>query len=163
MSFNGNRRLLIRMLPNRGFDVRQRPRVGYQQTFCSSAASRCARPLPHGFTGHVARPSRSIVSRSLPLGSTATLAALPAMSLIPVAPFLSAHPCWCGLHNAHVECFETRSLPALTRRYPSRLYLLCRSCRSLNRRAIPPLGEFRFHWSNITQLAREPAHPRIFR
>jgi hypothetical protein len=37
--------------------------------------------------GHVAHPSRSIVSRSLPLGSTATLAALPAMSLTPVAPF----------------------------------------------------------------------------
>jgi len=29
---------------------------------------------------------RSIVSRSLPLGSTATLAAVPAMSLIPFAP-----------------------------------------------------------------------------
>jgi hypothetical protein len=25
------------------------------------ASSRCARPLPHGFTGHVARPSRSIL------------------------------------------------------------------------------------------------------
>ena len=32
-------------------------------------------------------PARSIVSRWLPLGSTATLAALPAMSLIPSAPF----------------------------------------------------------------------------
>ena len=32
-------------------------------------------------------PKRSIVSRSLPLGSTATLAALPAMSLFPDAPF----------------------------------------------------------------------------
>jgi len=34
---------------------------------------------------------RVIVSRSLPLSSTATLAALPAMSLTPVAPFLSYH------------------------------------------------------------------------
>ena len=42
---------------------------------------------PRGLTGHVAHPGRSIVSRSLPLGSTATPAALPAMSLIPVAPF----------------------------------------------------------------------------
>ena len=33
---------------------------------------------------------RVIVSRSLPLGSTATLAALPAMSLTPVAPFVEA-------------------------------------------------------------------------
>jgi hypothetical protein len=35
----------------------------------------------------VADPISSIVSRSLPLGSTAALTALPAMSLIPSAPF----------------------------------------------------------------------------
>ena len=46
-----------------------------------------ARPLPHGFTGHVARPSRSIVSQLLPQHPTAALTALPAMSLAPVAPF----------------------------------------------------------------------------
>ena len=71
------------------------------------------RPLPRGFTGHVAHPIRSIVSRLRPQHSTATsrlcrpcrsshslhctsaapaaldryLAALPAMSLIPFAPF----------------------------------------------------------------------------
>ena len=58
--------------PNRGFDVRQRPRVEHQQMFCISAASRCARPLntpPRSRaqpTGHVARSSRSIETRSLP-------------------------------------------------------------------------------------------------
>ena len=46
-----------------------------------------ARPLPHGFTGHVARPSRSIVSQLLAQHPTAALTALPAMSLAPVAPF----------------------------------------------------------------------------
>ena len=30
------------------------------------ARSRSARPLPHGFTGHVARPSRSVETRSFP-------------------------------------------------------------------------------------------------
>jgi hypothetical protein len=53
-------------------------------------SSRCARPLPRGVTGHVAHPSRFIVSRQLPLRSTATLTALPAMSLAPVAPFAEA-------------------------------------------------------------------------
>ena len=52
-------------------------------------------------------PKRSIVSRSLPLGSTATLAALPAMSLIPVAPFgLSVCPSM-SLPN-HVEAEVTK-------------------------------------------------------
>jgi hypothetical protein len=36
---------------------------------------------------YVAHPIRSIVSRQLPLRSTATLAAVPAMSLAPFAPF----------------------------------------------------------------------------
>ena len=50
--------------------------------------------LPHrstatrrGCAGHVAHPLRSIVFRQLPLRSTATLAAVPDMSLIPFAPF----------------------------------------------------------------------------
>jgi len=33
---------------------------------CISAASRSTRPLPRGFTGHVAHPSRSIETRLLP-------------------------------------------------------------------------------------------------
>jgi len=36
------------------------------------SSSRCARPLPRGITGHVAHPTRSIVSQQLPLRSTAT-------------------------------------------------------------------------------------------
>jgi hypothetical protein len=47
--------------PIRGSAARARWRVGHPQMFCISAASRCARPLTHGFTGHVARPSRSIL------------------------------------------------------------------------------------------------------
>ena len=43
-------------------------------------------PFPSTSNCRVVHPIRSIVSRSLPLGSTATLAALPAMSLAPVAP-----------------------------------------------------------------------------
>ena len=39
------------------------------------------------FPFYVAHPIRSIVSRSLPLGSPATRRGLPAMSLIPFAPF----------------------------------------------------------------------------
>ena len=39
---------------------------------------------------YVAHPIHSIVSRSLQLGSTATLAALPAMSLTPLAPLYLA-------------------------------------------------------------------------
>jgi len=41
-----------------------------------------------GLTGHVAHPIRSIVSRQLPLRSTAYPRGLPAISLIPVAPLL---------------------------------------------------------------------------
>ena len=37
--------------------------------------------------GQLKTSATNIVSRSLPLGSTASLAALPAMSLIPFAPF----------------------------------------------------------------------------
>jgi len=51
-------------------------------------SSRCARPLPRGITGHVAHPIRSIVSQLLPAAFDRYLAALPAMSLIPFAPFL---------------------------------------------------------------------------
>ena len=40
------------------------------------------------FTFYVAPPIRSIVSRSLPLSSTATFAALPAMSLTPFVPLV---------------------------------------------------------------------------
>ena len=59
-----------------------------------------ARPLPHGFTGHVAVPNGSIVSRSLPLGST-------------------AHPRGCTGHVADsISSIETRSLPALARCFP---------------------------------------------
>ena len=54
---------------------------------CISSAPAALDHIPRDVTGHVAHPDRSIVSRLLPQRSTATLAALPAMSLIPIAPF----------------------------------------------------------------------------
>ena len=48
------------------------------------------------------------VSRQLPAALDRYLTALPAMSLVPVAPFLSAQPRCCGLHIAHDECFGAR-------------------------------------------------------
>jgi hypothetical protein len=71
--------------------------------FCISLAPARLDRYPCGFTGHVAHPGRSIVSRQLPAALDGYLTALPAMSLAPVAPFLSAEPCWCDLHNAHAE------------------------------------------------------------
>jgi hypothetical protein len=55
------------------------------------AALPSTRAIPDRDVFYVAHPARSIVSRSLPLGSTATFAALPAMSLIPFAPFSAKH------------------------------------------------------------------------
>ena len=72
-----------RPLPSRLYRPCRSPR----SLHCISLAPARLDRYPRGFTGHVAHPSRSIVSRSLPLGSTATLAALPAMSVTPVAPF----------------------------------------------------------------------------
>jgi hypothetical protein len=74
---------------------------------CISLAPARLDRYPRGFTGHVADPVSSIVSRSLPLGSTATLAVLPAMSLIPSAPLYLG---------------SSRSARPL----PSRLYRPCR-------------------------------------
>ena len=44
-------------------------------TFCISLVPTRLDRYPRGFTGHVAHPCRSIVSRQLPLRSTATFAA----------------------------------------------------------------------------------------
>src|SRR6266480_5214050 len=80
---------------------------------------------PRGLTGHVAHPGRSIVSRSLPLVSTATLAALPALSLTPVAP----------LYLARSSC---------ARPLPSRLCRPCRSPRSLHCISLAPAALDRY-------------------
>ena len=56
--------------------------------FCISAASRCARPLPHGFTGHVACPSRSIlVSPALFLRFAQAAGALLGRAVAPLGEF----------------------------------------------------------------------------
>src|SRR6266536_5440838 len=49
-----------------------------------------------GFTGHVARPSRSIETRSFPSLARRYLATLPSMSLTPVAPFRSSRRSACA-------------------------------------------------------------------
>jgi len=77
---------------------------------CISAASRCARPLPHGFTGHVAHPSRSIETRSLP-----TLTHV----LPPISTCRFAHLC------------RPRPRGSVHSLLPSQLCLLCRSSQSL--------------------------------
>src|SRR5438034_6890993 len=64
-----------------------RPCRSPRSLHCISLAPARLDRYPRGVTGPVAHPGRSIVSRSLPLVSTATLAALPALSLTPVAPF----------------------------------------------------------------------------
>jgi hypothetical protein len=61
------------------FDVRRSDGLTYSLPLLSASRLRTSMSL---------NPLRSIVSRSLPLGSTATFAALPAMSLTPVAPFV---------------------------------------------------------------------------
>jgi hypothetical protein len=48
------------------------------------------------------------VSRQLPAALDRYLTALPAMSLAPVASFLSAQPRCCGLHNPQDERFGAR-------------------------------------------------------
>jgi hypothetical protein len=48
--------------------------------------------MPNRSAKLLIHPISSIVSRQLPLRSTATLAALPAMSLIPLAPFNGEKP-----------------------------------------------------------------------
>ena len=48
------------------------------------------------------------VSRQLPAALDRYLTALPAMSLVPVAPFLSAQPRCCGLHIAQDEPLGAR-------------------------------------------------------
>jgi len=45
---------------------------------------------------------------SFPAALDRYLTALPAMSLAPVAPFLSAQPRFCGLHIAHADLFGAR-------------------------------------------------------
>jgi len=52
--------------------------------------------------------SKCFVSRQLHAALDRYLTALPAMSLAPVAPFLSAQPCWCGLHKAPAERLGAR-------------------------------------------------------
>src|SRR5438093_13536608 len=104
--------------------------------FCISAASRCARPLPHGFTGHVARPSRSILVVASMLLRFALAAGAP---------------------------FETRSLPALARRYPRGFtFYVALPIRSI-RRTITALGEPSFQRTRIIQSALARARLRIFR
>ena len=78
---------------------------------------------------------KCFVCRQLPAALDRYLTAFPAMSLAPVAPFLSAQPCWCGLHKAHAE-----RLAARYRRWVN----------------------FDFNGA-ITQLARERARLRISR
>jgi hypothetical protein len=52
--------------------------------------------------------ARRFVSRQLPAALDRYLTALPAMSLAPFAPFLSAHPRCCGLHIAHDDRLGAR-------------------------------------------------------
>jgi hypothetical protein len=54
--------------------VHERDVVGRED--CISAASRIARPLPRGFTGHVAHPSRSIRCESNASGVKVTAMAI---------------------------------------------------------------------------------------
>ena len=84
-----------------------------RQLHCISLAPARLDRYPRGVTGHVAHPVSSIVSRSLPLGSTATLAALPAMSLIPVAPFCSCSVCRCRQRLALQGLFGLFWIPAV--------------------------------------------------
>ena len=49
------------------------------------------------------------VSRQLPAALDRYLTALPAMSLVPVAPFLSSQPRCCGLHIAQDERLGARN------------------------------------------------------
>jgi Na+/citrate or Na+/malate symporter len=55
----------------------------------------------------------TIVSRSLPLGSTTTLAALPAMSRLPAAPLSSYRLVGAGLYPAWVASCSVMYLPFL--------------------------------------------------
>ncbi|HVD95418.1 MAG TPA: hypothetical protein VNE84_04670, partial [Candidatus Limnocylindria bacterium] len=48
------------------------------------------------------------VSWQLPAALDRYLTALPAMSLDPVAPFLSSQPCLCGLHKPQARRFGAR-------------------------------------------------------
>jgi hypothetical protein len=48
------------------------------------------------------------VSRQLPAALDRYLTALPAMSLVPIAPFLSSQPRCCGLHIAQDERLGAR-------------------------------------------------------
>src|SRR6266496_4456070 len=69
---------------------RNRPSRSSHLLDCISLAPARLDRYLRGCTGHLAHPVRSIVSRSLPLVSTATFAAVPAISLIPFARFYLA-------------------------------------------------------------------------
>src|SRR6266478_7883829 len=88
-SYAFTRSIVSRQLPLRSTATSRlyRPCRSSRSLHCISAAPAALDRYLGGCTGHVAHPVRSIVSRQLPLRSTATSAAVPAMSLIPFAPF----------------------------------------------------------------------------